>query len=201
MKRSSRCLKLLQLSIPALFALALPSLAHAHVGMDSTSGWAHGFAHPFGGADHVLAMIAVGLWAAQMGGRAVWLVPLTFVAVMTVGGLMGIAGVPIVYAEHGIILSLLVLGVLIAAAVRLPLVVSAVIVGVFALCHGYSHGTEMPHSISSFAYAAGFTLSTALLHTSGIGIALFAQRIGREQWLRLAGVAVALCGGGFLFAI
>jgi urease accessory protein len=88
MKCFSRCLKFLLMSLPALFALALPSLVYAHVGVDSASGWVHGFAHPLGGADHVLAMIAVGLWAAQMGGRAVWLVPFTFVTVMALGGLM-----------------------------------------------------------------------------------------------------------------
>lgn len=200
MKRFARCLKFLQSSLPALFALALPSLAYAHVGVDTANGWVHGFAHPLGGADHVLAMIAVGLWAAQMGGRAVWLVPLTFVTVMALGGLIGMAGVPIAYAELGIVMSLLVLGVLIAAATRLPLAVSAAIVGAFALCHGYAHGTEMPQNISSVSYAAGFMLATALLHTSGIGLALFAQAIGRAQWLRLAGIAVALCGGGLLFA-
>ncbi|MDE2309840.1 MAG: HupE/UreJ family protein [Betaproteobacteria bacterium] len=200
MKYSSRYLKFLQLAALALFALGLPSLAHAHTGIGDTSGWIHGLAHPVGGLDHVCAMIAVGLWAAQMGGRAVWLVPLTFVTVMALGGVLGMAAVPVVYTEQGIVMSLLVLGVLIAAAVRLPLAVSAAAVGVFALCHGYAHGTEMPQSASGLAYAAGFMLATALLHASGIGMALFAKGIGRAQWLRLAGVAIILCGGGLLFA-
>jgi len=200
MKYSSRCLKFLRLATPALFTFGLPSLAHAHVGAGHVSGWAHGLAHPIGGLDHVCAMIAVGLWATQMGGRAVWLVPLTFVTVMALGGVLGMAAVPLVYTEQGIVMSLLVLGVLIAAAVRLPLAVSAAVVGVFALCHGYAHGAEMPQSASGFAYAAGFMLATALLHASGIGIALLAGKTGRAEWLRLAGVAITLCGGGLLFA-
>ena len=200
MKHSSRCLKFLQSAALALFAISLPSLAHAHTGAGDASGWIHGLAHPIGGLDHVCAMIAVGLWAAQMGGRTVWLVPLTFVAVMALGGALGMAAVPLAFTEQGLVMSLLVLGVLIAAAIRLPLAVSAAVVGVFALCHGYAHGTEMPQSASGLAYAAGFMLSTALLHASGIGMALFAGRTGRAQWLRLAGVAITLCGGGFWFA-
>ena len=119
---------------------------------------------------------------------------------MTAGGVAGIAAVPMDYAEQGIILSLLVLGVLIAAAIRLPLLASAALVGIFAIFHGYTHGNEMPHSISGLSYVAGFTLSTALLHLSGIGIAQFTRIAGREQWLRLAGMAIALCGGSFLLA-
>lgn len=200
MKYSSRYLKFLQLAALALFAIGIPSLAHAHVGAGHTSSWIHGLAHPIGGLDHVCAMVAVGLWAAQMGGRAVWLAPLTFVTVMALGGVLGMAAVPLAFSEQGIVMSLLVLGVLIAAAVRLPLAVSAAVIGVFALCHGYAHGAEMPQNASDLAYAAGFILSTALLHASGIGIALFAGKTGRTEWLRLAGAAIALCGGGLLFA-
>lgn len=200
MKYSSRCLKFLQLATLALFAIGIPSLAHAHVGIGHTSGLVHGLAHPIGGLDHVCAMLAVGLWAAQTGGRAVWLVPLTFVTVMALGGVLGMAAVPLAYTEPGIVMSLLVLGVLIAAAIRLPLAVSIAVVGVFALCHGYAHGAEMPQSASGLTYAAGFMLATALLHASGIGMALFAKGIGRAQWLRLAGIAITLCGGGLWFA-
>ena len=200
MKHSSKGLRLLQLSTLALFAIGIPSLAHAHIVAGEASGLLHGMTHPFSGLDHVCAMLAVGLWAAQMGGRSVWLVPLTFVTVMALGGVLGMAAIPLAYTEQGIVMSLLVLGVLIAAATRLPLAVSAAVVGVFALCHGYTHGTEIPQSASNLAYTAGFILSTALLHASGIGMALFAQSIGRAQWLRLAGVAITLCGGGFLLA-
>jgi len=200
MKQFTICLKLLRWLIPAWFAVAVPSLAYAHVGVDSASGWMHGFTHPVGGADHLLAMLAVGVWAAQMGGRALWRVPLTFVAVMALGAWTGATIVPFGYAEPGITLSLLILGVLIAAAIRLPLAVSAALVGVFALCHGYAHGTEMPQNISGLAYTAGFMLATALLHLAGIGLAQIAQVTDRKQWLRLAGFFIALCGGGLLFA-
>ena len=184
----------------ALFALCLPSLAHAHTGVGVASGWLHGLAHPFSGLDHLCAMLAVGLWAAQMGGRAMWQVPLAFVSIMALGGLLGMAEIAVPFIETGIVLSLLVLGMLIAAAVHLPLLASIAIAAVFAVFHGYAHGAEMPQSASGLAYAAGFMLSTALLHASGIGIAVSAGRIGRAQWLRLAGAAIALCGGGLLLA-
>ena len=200
MKHSLRHLKFMQLAILALFAISIPSLAHAHAIAGEASGLLHGMTHPFSGLDHVCAMLAVGLWAAQMGGRAAWLVPLTFVTVMVLGGVLGMTAIPLAYTEQGIVMSLLVLGILIAAAVRLPLAMSATVVGVFALCHGYAHGAEMPQSASSLAYAAGFMLATALLHATGIGMALCAKGIGRAQWLRLAGAAIALCGGGLLFA-
>lgn len=196
MKHSSRCLKFLRWATLALFATGIPSLAHAHAGAGHASGWAH----PFGGLDHVCAMIAVGLWAAQMGARAVWLVPLTFITVMALGGVLGMAAFPLAFAEQGIVMSLLVLGVLIAAAIRLPLAASAAVVGVFALCHGYAHGAEMPQDASGLIYAAGFMLATALLHASGTGMALFAKGMGRAHWLRLAGAAITLCGGGLMLA-
>lgn len=196
----SRYLKRPPLSLIALFALVLPSFAYAHVIAGATSSWAHGFGHPLLGADHVVAMISVGLWAMQMGGRAIWLIPLTFISVMAIGGQMGMASVPMVYAEQGIVLSLLVLGVLISATIRLPLLLSATLVGVFALCHGYSHGIEIPHGSSNIAYVSGFMLSTALLHTTGIGIALFARDGSREKWLRLSGIAITLFGGSILLA-
>lgn len=200
MKHTSRRFDFLQLIFLTLLSIGLPSLAHAHVGVGEVHSFMHGLTHPLDGLDHVCAMIAVGLWAAQMGGRTVWLVPLTFVAVMALGGSLGMADVPLAFAEQGIVMSLLVLGVLIAAAVRLPLAVSVVMIGVFALCHGYAHVVEMPQSASVFIYAAGFILSTTLLHASGIYMALFAKGIGRAQWLRLAGVAITLCGGSLWFA-
>ena len=183
----------------AFLVLTLPSFAHAHVGAGEASGWMHGLSHPFGGLDHVCAMIAVGLWAAQMGGRAVWRVPLAFVCVMMPGGLLGMAAIPVPFSEAGIIMSLLGLGVLIAAAVRLPLPVSIAMVGVFAVFHGYAHGSEIPQSASGLGYAAGFAVATALLHLSGTGTALFLKRLGRARLLRAAGGAVAVCGGYLWF--
>ena len=184
----------------ALFIMCLPSLAHAHVGVGEVHGFMHGLAHPFSGLDHLCAMLAVGLWAVQMGGRAMWRVPLTFVSAMALGGVLGMAGINIPFIEAGIVMSLPVLGVLLAAAMRLPLLASSAIVGVFALFHGYTHGIEMPLGASGFGYAAGFVLATALLHASGIGAALFARNKGRAEWLRIAGAAIALCGGGIWLA-
>ena len=155
----------------------------------------HGWSPPCGALDHVCARIAVGLWAVQMGGRAVWRVPLAFVSVMLLGGLLGMAAIPVPFIEAGIVMSLLVLGVLIAAAVRLPLHVSIVMVGVFALFHGYAHGAEMPQHVAGMGYAAGFVLATVLFHASGIGLALLLKRLGRARLLRAAGGAVAVCGG------
>jgi urease accessory protein len=176
----------------ALLVLA-PALAQAHPGHDGT-GFAHGFAHPLSGLDHILAMLAVGLWAAQLGGRAFWVVPATFLSVMTLGGALGMAHVGLPFVEQGILLSVLVLGVLIAAAVRLPLVASAAIVGLFALCHGFAHGAEMPETAAGFTYGAGFALATALLHGSGMLAGLMTRKIAEAQWMRVAGAAIAVGG-------
>lgn len=175
-------------------ALLFPALALAHVGVGATHGFLSGLGHPFTGLDHLAAMIAVGLWAAQLGGRALWLVPLSFVSVMALSGLSAVFAVPAPYIESGITLSLLVLGVLIAAAVRLPVLASAAIVGLFAFFHGYAHGAEMPHSAGILTYAAGFVLATASLHLSGIGLAALVRQHSQAQWLRFAGAAVVLCG-------
>ncbi len=195
MRYFSRRFNFLHLIPLALLAIGFPSLAYAHVGVGAVHGFMHGLAHPFSGLDHVCAMVAVGLWATQMGGRAMWRVPLTFVGVMALGGMLGMANIPVPFVEGGIAMSLLVLGVLIAAAVRLPLAVSAAIVGVFAVFHGYAHGAEMPQDASGLEYAAGFVLATVLLHASGIAVALLANNHGRAQWLRFTGAAIALCGG------
>ncbi len=191
-------IKLLLLFSLAFFPIVYSSLAYAHTGIDTQNGWVHGFIHPVGGLDHVLAMIAVGLWATQIGGRVVWLVPFTFVAVMTLGGLAGIIAVPFGYTEVGIIISLLVFGMLIAASIRLPVIVSAIIVAIFAFCHGYAHGAEMSQHISGFTYALGFVSATVLLHALGIGIGIFIKHKGSVQWLRLAGMGVILYGSSMV---
>jgi urease accessory protein len=181
--------------------LLIPSLAQAHPGLPGhTHGFANGLAHPLTGLDHICAMIAVGLWAAQRGGRALWLVPLTFVLVMTAGAALGMAGVSLPFVETGIIASVLILGVLIAAAVRLPPAISAVIVGVFALFHGLAHGMEIPDNTSGLAYGAGFILATAGLHLLGIGLGLQAQRLGSARLIRWAGGAIAAGGVYLCFA-
>lgn len=178
--------------LPAL--LLLPLSALAHTGAGPVSGWLAGFSHPIGGLDHLLAMLAVGLWAGQLGGRARWVVPATFVGVMLLGGLLGMSGLPLPLVEGGILLSLLVLGGLIALAAKAPLSIGVLVVGVFALFHGHAHGTEMAPALGGLAYSAGFALATALLHLAGIAIAQGARRLDAGLVTRLAGGAVAASG-------
>jgi urease accessory protein len=167
--------------------------AHAHVIPGDVRGFGSGFAHPLHGLDHLLAMIAVGLWAAQLGGRARWLVPASFVGVMIVGAALAMSGLRIPFAEEGILLSVLVLGILITVAARFPLVASMAIVGLFALFHGHSHGTEMPVNAVGFAYGEGFALATAALHGCGIGLSGVLQSV-RMPVVRWAGAAIAVAG-------
>lgn len=183
-----------RISLLLAAGLVLPSLAHAHVGAGDTHGFVHGFAHPLGGLDHLCAMIAVGLWAAQMGGRAIWAVPLTFVSVMVLGGMLGMAQLQVPFIEQGIVASVLVLGVLIAAAVRLPLVASVGIVGLFAVFHGFAHGAEMPGSASGVLYALGFVVATTLLHSVGIALGVGIEKISKPVIVRFAGAAIVVCG-------
>ena len=150
------------------FAL-LPTAAFAHPGHDA-HGLVQGFAHPFGGFDHLIAMIAVGLYAWQLGGRALWLVPTTFVAVMAAAGTLGIAGMPLPGVEIGIAASVIVLGAIVILRVKMPVAIAAALVGVFAVFHGHAHGTEMPLDASGVAFAAGFLAATALLHVAGIAL-------------------------------
>lgn len=185
------------LSILLVLSLVFPSLALAHTGAGDTTGFMHGFRHPIGGADHLLAMVAVGLWAAQLGGRAVWAVPCTFVGVMILGGVLGFSGVPMPFIEEGILVSVLVLGVLIAGMFRFPVRYSAVIVGCFAVFHGHAHGAEMPAMIGAGAYTLGFALATALLHAAGMGLGTLLRKTHLHTVTRLAGGAVAL-GGVYL---
>lgn len=184
------------LSISALF---FPSLAFFHLGVGQTNGFLNGFLHPFSGLDHVCAMMAVGLWAAQRGGRAIWAVPLTFVTVMTLGGILGMAGIALPFVDRGIVISVLILGILVAAAVRMPIVASSIVVGLFALLHGHAHGTEMPLTASGMAYGMGFVAATALLHASGIAVAMVAPKLGFNRVVRFTGAAIALCGIYLLF--
>ena len=177
----------------------LPSFAYAHVGaihaeIGEASGFLHGLTHPVSGLDHICAMLAVGIWAAQMGGRSVWAVPLTFVGVMALGGALPMLGIGLPFVEQGIVLSVLLLGVLIAASMRLPLWLSSGMVGTFALWHGHAHGAEMPELASGMTYALGFMLVTALLHAMGIAFGLSVQRISRERLVQAAGAGIALCG-------
>jgi urease accessory protein len=185
MKKQSLAFALLGLA-----ALILPRVALAHPGHDA-NGFASGVAHPVSGLDHIMAMIAVGLWAAQMGGRAVWAVPLSFVTVMLAGGALGMAGVEIPFVESGILASILVLGLLIAAAAKLPLYASLPMVGVFALCHGHAHGAEMAAGALGLGYSAGFVIATAGLHLAGLSLGALLKVKAPGFVLRAAGGAVA----------
>jgi len=177
-----------------LLLCALPMAASAHTGALEAMSFAAGFGHPIGGPDHLLAMVAVGLWAAQMGGRAVWVVPGAFVTLMIVGGALGLVGVPMPLVQLGIIASLLVLGGLIATARGLPLIWSAVLVGAFALFHGHAHGSEIPAATSAWFYTAGFALATTCLHGLGIAVGALMRRLAWAVATRLAGGVVTLSG-------
>jgi urease accessory protein len=176
----------------ALFATP----AFAHVGVGSTASFAAGVAHPFSGLDHISVMIAVGLWAALKGNRALWVWPATFVGVMLIGGLLGMAHVPVPLVEPGILASVVALGLLVALAVDLPVWLGAVIIGVFAVFHGHAHGSEVAETVSGAEYMASFALATATLHLIGIGFALTMQRAALRPVIRLAGVACVLIGAG-----
>ena len=193
MKGSFRVIVLL------LTTLIVPSLAHAHSGVGGTSGLLQGMGHPLSGLDHICAMVAVGLWAAQMGGRSIWAVPLTFITVMALGAILGMMDINLPFVETGIVISVLTLGVLIAASVRLPLVASVIIIGLFATFHGRAHGAEMPETASRLAYAAGSIIATAFLHACGIGLASrFRDLPVKKPSLR--GTAIVLCGGYLLLS-
>src|SRR5438477_118381 len=180
--------------IPVLLIVGSPSLAFAHPAGGAIRGFAGGLAHPFGGLDHLCAMIGIGLWAAQRGGRAIWLMPLAFLVVMALGGLLGMLAISIPFVETGIVASVLILGILIAAAVKMPLVFGSLLVGMFALFHGHAHGAEMPHPVSGVMYGVGFIAATAMLHVFGLGAGLIARQSRSECLLRYAGVALLLCG-------
>lgn len=170
----------------------------AHTGVGPVSGALHGFAHPLGGWDHLLAMVAVGMWAAQRSGRAVWLIPAGFVLGMVGGFVLGMGGVALPAVEAGIVLSVMLLGALVAVAVRPPLAASMLLVALFGLLHGHAHGAEMPAAVGGLSYAAGFVGATALLHASGVLAALgarrFADRATGVRLVRLAGSAIAAAG-------
>ena len=153
----------------------------AHPLHGTQSGFSNGFFHPLLGLDHILAMLAVGLWAMQMGGKAKWIIPVSFVSIMTLGGVLGMNNINLPFAEIGILASVVVLGILILAGIRLPLIAGSLLVGVFALCHGHTHGTELPAAVSGVSYAIGFAVTTIMLHAAGIGIGAFVNKTAGES--------------------
>jgi urease accessory protein len=184
------------LTAAAATILLLPMPALAHVGAGSAASFAAGVAHPLGGFDHIAVMVAVGVWAALKGGRALWIWPATFVGVMLVGGALGMAHVPVPFVEPGILASVVALGLLVALAVDLPIVVGAALIGGFALLHGHAHGSEVAENVSGIEYMAGFALATAALHAIGIVFALLMQRAALRPIIRAAGAICVLIGAG-----
>ncbi|CDX24914.1 Protein HupE [Mesorhizobium plurifarium] len=188
----------------ATFMALTTKAAEAHVGVGDTSGFADGFWHPINGLDHILAMVLVGFYAAQLGGAAIWLVPSSFVCLMAFGGALGVAGIQIPFAELGVSLSVVILGAAVAFGVRVGPAVAVALIGFFAVFHGHAHGMEMPETVAGLAYGAGFVMATALLHALGLGAGLTLGRPAtarRRSLVRSLGGAAALAGVGLLAGI
>lgn len=185
----------------AFFLLAFSSLANAHESGGITGGFISGFLHPILGWDHVVAMLAVGLWGAFLGRPAIWILPVVFPLVMAFGGALGVIGIPVPAVETGIAVSAVVLGAMVALAVRPPIWVAAIIVGAFAIFHGHAHGTELPNAANPLAYSIGFVISTGLLHLSGIAFGLMVRWPIGKIAVQTGGGLIALAGVGFLTGI
>lgn len=176
-------------------ALVLVSgMTFAHSGHEDVSSFMSGLSHPLGGFDHLLAMLAIGLWASSMGGRALWAVPAAFVLAMLAGGSLAVAGLNVPFVEQGILLSVIVLGVLVLGAKRLPVLACMMIAGGFAVFHGAAHGSEMPINANSVEYALGFVFATASLHTLGLGLGQFMTGFASPLMMRISGSMIAVAG-------
>jgi urease accessory protein len=182
--------------VVAALALATPAFAHEQGGV--AGGLASGLLHPLTGIDHRIAMVAVGIWGAQLGAPALWLLPVTFPLVMAFGGVAGILHVALPAPEVAIALSALVLGAAVATRTRVPLAAAVAVVGVFAIFHGHAHGVELPAAANPLAYGAGFVVATGLLHLCGIAIGTLSRWPAGEHLIRGLGAAIAALGGYFL---
>jgi urease accessory protein len=181
-------------------SLAAMSSAGAHPETNPAGGFIAGIEHPITGLDHIVAMVAVGLWGAYLGAPAIWLLPVIFPLVMAVGGAVGVlVGVPCSQVEALIALSGIVLGLMVATAARPPLWVAGVLVGFFAVFHGYSHGVELPHTANPLTYAAGFVISTGCLHLTGISLGLLTRWPWGRVLVRALGGVIMMVGFAFLF--
>jgi urease accessory protein len=174
---------------------AQTALAHTQKG--EAVGFLTGFRHPISGLDHVLAMVAVGLWGAQLGAPAIWILPVAFPMVMAIGGMLGLMGVPLPGIEYGIALSAMLLGAAVMFEIRPPIAVAAALVGFFAIFHGHAHGTELPPGQNALLYSMGFVIATGCLHALGIGAGTVHRWTWGQKLLRVAGALVA--GGGVFF--
>lgn len=192
--------KHLTTGLGAILAL-LPAAAMAHTGTGAHIDAMHGFLHPLTGLDHVLAMVAVGVFAAQLGGRSLWAVPAAFVLAMVAGGALGYFGTPLPLVEQGIALSVIVMGLAVALGLRLPLAPAMVLVAAFAVFHGHAHGAEGAAAGSFAGYAAGFVVATSILHAAGVALGMMLDRLGGAASLnskRLVGATGALAGAAIL---
>jgi urease accessory protein len=180
----------------AVAFLAQPGFAHEQVGV--SGGLASGLLHPLSGMDHLIAMVAVGIWGAQLGAPAIWLLPITFPLVMAFGGVLGVLRIPLPMPEAAIALSALVLGMAVAIRLRVPFAAAAVVVGIFAIFHGHAHGAELPSAANPLAYGVGFVVATGLLHLCGIAIGTLSRWPAGERLIRGLGAAIALLGCYFL---
>jgi len=176
----------------------VPAFAHVghHAGLGATASFAAGVAHPLSGLDHIAVMVAVGLWAALKGGRALWLWPVSFVGVMLIGGTLGMSHVALPFVEPAILASVVALGLLVALAVDLPVAIGAAIIGAFALFHGHAHGSEVAENVGGFEYMAGFAIATASLHLTGIAFAQMMTRAHLRPAIRVAGALCVVLGAG-----
>jgi urease accessory protein len=187
-------------SVPLVTLLMLlASRLEAHPALEQAAGLLAGLKHPISGPDHVLAMVSVGLWGAQLGQPAIWLLPVTFPIVMAFGGFLGLIGVPLPGVELGVALSALLLGIMVLSDARPPLAVGVAIVAFFAVFHGHAHGTELPPGQDDLTYSAGFVMATGTLHAIGIGIGLIHRWPAGRLVLRAAGAMVAMAGLSFLW--
>jgi urease accessory protein len=186
--------------LAALLLLAVTDVS-AHSAEGLAGGFLSGLMHPVLGPDHVIAMVAVGLWGAFLGKPAIWLLPIVFPMVMAFGGALGVAGIPVPAVETGIAVSAIVLGAMVAFAARPPIWVAAVIVGAFAIFHGHAHGTELPGAANPLAYSLGFVIATGLLHLCGIAFGALAHWPAGKVAVRAGGGLIALGGFAFLFGL
>lgn len=195
---TARRLRAFGLMLVALGLLPDPALAHTSTGV--AAGFVSGFLHPLAGGDHLLAMVGVGIWGSQLGSPAIWVLPVTFPLVMSLGGVLGVRGVPLPGVEIGVAISALLLGVMILLPARPPLALAAALVGVFAIFHGYAHGVEIPKAASPLAYGLGFVLATGTLHLCGIALGLLRERRWGGRALRVMGSGIA-AGGVYYLAM
>jgi urease accessory protein len=182
---------------PLVFLLAAsPAFAHSENGV-AIDFWG-GFTHPIFGPDHVIAMVAVGLWGAFLGAPAIWVLPVVFPLVMAFGGALGVAGVPLPGVETGIAVSAIMLGAMVALAAKPPLWVAAVLVGAFAIFHGHAHGAELPVGADAVAFSMGFVMATGMLHLAGIAFGGLSHWPAGRAAVRAAGGIICLLGFAYL---